>query len=280
MTTRYPGTGIDDSSTLPNPATTDKRNSPSHAGLHDNTNDAIKATQTKLGTGSSTPVINTLMYGTGTGTSAWTQLTSSQLAASLADETGTGLAVFGTTPTLVTPKIDTINESTPGNGTTVGGVNIKSGALVTNNSVVTANIADANVTAPKMNNSGTWNSSWATASWSPTITGFSSSPANGIYMYTQTGKIVDLFITQPTNGTSNATTFTLTLPVTARTIAAAQWVGYGQIVDNGSVPTTPGLITITSAGTTLSVFKDFSGASFTSSGGKRLAGGFIRYEAA
>lgn len=149
MATDYPG-AIDTTSKLPNPAAGNFTNNPTHAGLHDNTNDAVKATQTKLGTGASTPVVSTLLFGTGTGTSAWTQLTSAQLAASLSDETGTGSAVFATTPTLVTPKVDTINENTPSNGTTIGGVNIKSGALNTSNSVVTSNITDGAVTSPKV----------------------------------------------------------------------------------------------------------------------------------
>lgn len=150
MSTRFPATGIDDGTTLPNPASIDKRNSPSHAGLHDNTNDAIKATQTKLGTGSSTPVVNTFLIGTGTGTSSWSQLTSAQVIASVTDETGTGSLVFGTTPTLITPKVDTINESTLNNGVTTAGLNVKAGVLQTSNSVVTANITDNNVTASKL----------------------------------------------------------------------------------------------------------------------------------
>lgn len=134
MATSYPGSV--DTTNLTNPATTDKRNSPSHAGLHANANDAIKAVETKIGTGSSTPVVSTLLFGTGTGTSAWQGLTSAQLAAVLSDETGTGSAVFATTPTLVTPKIDTINESTLNNGVTVGGVNLKGGFV--NGSAITA----------------------------------------------------------------------------------------------------------------------------------------------
>lgn len=148
MATSFPG--AIDTTNLTNPATTDKTNSPSHAGLHANANDAIKAVETKLGTGSSTPATSTLLFGTGAGTSAWQTLTSANLAAALTDETGTGSAVFATTPTLVTPKVDTINENTPGNGVTVAGLNIKSGAITTTNSIVTANITNAAVTAAKL----------------------------------------------------------------------------------------------------------------------------------
>lgn len=149
MSSLYP-VALDDGTSLPNPSVSNKTNNPSLAGQQSNQNDAIKAAETKLGTGSSAPASNTLLLGTGAGTSSWTALTSSQLASVLSDETGTGSAVFATTPTLVTPKVDTINEATGGNGTTIGGVNIKSGALVTSNSVVTANITDSAVTSAKV----------------------------------------------------------------------------------------------------------------------------------
>lgn len=149
MATNFPAS-VDDGTTLPNPTATSKTNNPSLSSGQSNQNDAIKAIETKVGTGSSTPASNTLLRGTGAGTSSWSSLTSSQLAASISDETGTGSAVFATTPTLVTPKVDTINESTSSNGTTIGGVNIKSGALNTSNSVVTANITDNAVTASKL----------------------------------------------------------------------------------------------------------------------------------
>lgn len=52
--------------------------------------------------------------------------------------------------TLTTPLIDTIVEKTSGHGVTVDGLNIKDGKLNTIDSVVTANITDANVTAAKI----------------------------------------------------------------------------------------------------------------------------------
>lgn len=150
MSTRFPATGIDDGTTLPNPAATDKTNNFSHSALHGNTNDAVKAVETKLGTGSSTPANNTFLIGDGAGTSSWSSVTSAQLAARISDETGSGSAVFATTPTLVTPKVDTINESTPANGVTIDGLNIKDSKLNTNDSVVTNNITDGAVTGVKI----------------------------------------------------------------------------------------------------------------------------------
>jgi hypothetical protein len=140
-----------------------------HVALHNFEVNEIIAIATKLGTGASTPSSGSILRGTGSGTSAWGQLdlsadvatfSSATLAGRLTDETGSGAAVFGTSPTLatatltsptlVTPAVDTINESTPANGVTVDGLNIKDSKLNTNNSVVTANITNAAVTADKL----------------------------------------------------------------------------------------------------------------------------------
>jgi hypothetical protein len=149
MASNYPGS-LDNGTTLPDPSSSSTTNSPSHSSMHSNENAAIKAVEAKLGIGSSTPIANSLLTGTGTGTSAWSQVTSSNLAASVTDETGTGSLVFATTPTLLTPKVDTINENTSTNGVTIDGLNIKDNKLNTNDSVVTTNITDGNVTGSKL----------------------------------------------------------------------------------------------------------------------------------
>jgi hypothetical protein len=149
MATNYPG-ALDNSSTLPNPAAGNPTNSPSHAGQHANANDSIKAIEAKVGTGASTPVVNTIFKGTGTGTSAWGNLSSAELLSIMTDETGSGALVFANTPTLITPKTDIINEATATNGVTIDGLNIKDSQLNTNNSVVAANITDASITATKL----------------------------------------------------------------------------------------------------------------------------------
>lgn len=155
MTTRFPATGIDDNTTLPNPTTTSFTSSPSLAGQQGNQNDAIKAVETKLGTGSSTPVANTFLFGTGVGASTWQTLTSAAVLAAVSDETGSGNLVFNTTPTLITPKVDTINESTGGNGVTVAGMNVKAGVIQTSGAVSTAALAAASVTPAKLATGGT-----------------------------------------------------------------------------------------------------------------------------
>lgn len=147
----YPAS-LDNGTSLPNPTSVSTQANPDHASLHSSENAAIIAAETKLGTGASTPASGTLLIGTGAGTSAWSTLTSAQLAAVLSDETGTGSAVFATTPTLVTPKVDTINENTPGNGVTVGGVNLKSGVITTASAVGTTAIATGIQLPDKMKN--------------------------------------------------------------------------------------------------------------------------------
>ena len=149
MATPFPG-ALDDSSTLPNPTATSKTNSPSLSSGQTNQNDSIKAIEAKLGTGASTPSNNTFLIGNGSGSSAFSSLTSAQMAARVSDETGSGSLVFATSPTLVTPSVDTINESTPTNGVTIDGLNLKDSKLNTNNSVVTANITNASVTPDKL----------------------------------------------------------------------------------------------------------------------------------
>jgi hypothetical protein len=60
------------------------------------------------------------------------------------------------TPTIVNPTLttDTVSEYTGANGVTVDGLNIKDGALNTNNSVVTNNITDSAVTFVKTSGIG------------------------------------------------------------------------------------------------------------------------------
>jgi len=70
MPTNYP-TSID---AFTNPATTDYEDTIPHATQHQNHNDSVTAVETKVGTGASTPVANTVLRGTGTGTSSWTQV--------------------------------------------------------------------------------------------------------------------------------------------------------------------------------------------------------------
>lgn len=69
--TNYPG-ALDDSTSLPDPSSSSYTNSPSHAGLHDAENAAIKALEAKVGTGASTPPGGGYIFtSSSNGTSSW-----------------------------------------------------------------------------------------------------------------------------------------------------------------------------------------------------------------
>lgn len=107
--------------------------------------------------------------------------------------------------------------------------------------------------------------------WLPTITGFSANPTGVVYRYKIIGK--DVFITnrQTTNGTSNATTWTMTAPFTAMTLTDGLWAAMGgNTVDNGTGSATPGFVTIATASNTINVLKDSLGTAWTNANGKRF----------
>ncbi len=114
--------------------------------------------------------------------------------------------------------------------------------------------------------------------WTPTITGFSAVPAGGFYRYIQIGKTVTLVIYQGSDGTSNSTSFTISLPVTAATIPGMHWTDTCRIVDN--TISVVGIWDVASGATTVGFGKDAAGNVFTASGGKRCIGAVITYEAA
>lgn len=70
MATSYPG-ALD---TFTNPTSGDTLDSPDHASQHADINDATEALEAKVGTGSSTPTANTVLRGTGVGSSAYGQV--------------------------------------------------------------------------------------------------------------------------------------------------------------------------------------------------------------
>lgn len=94
MATNYP-TSVD---AYTRPLTSDPMNVPSHAGEHDNAYDAVEAIETKLGTGSSTAVANSVLAGTAAGVTAWS--TTPRLA-NIADTGGTTRITIGTAAPMI-----------------------------------------------------------------------------------------------------------------------------------------------------------------------------------
>ena len=115
-------------------------------------------------------------------------------------------------------------------------------------------------------------------SWTPTLTGFSSDPTSSVYKWRAYGQTIKCFIRQGATGTSNATTFTISAPVTAATITNMVWSTAASVTDNGTFLTTPGVVAIITAGTSFSVYKDAALGAFTGSGSKRVYTGNIEYQ--
>jgi len=176
--------------------------------------------------------ISTGVSGLGTGVATFLATPSSaNLLSAMTTKTGTGNLVFATSPTLTTPVL-----GTPSSGTLTS----CTGLLET----------------------GITGSAWT--SWTPTVTGFSStSTTTGTYKVIGSLAIVNITIV----GTSNTTGFTITnLPVTPT--AGALSIGFG--VDNGTVTAVTWGTSASSA--VLTLYKGFSitAASWTSSGSKQF----------
>lgn len=140
------------------------------------------------------------------------------------------------TPTITNPNLqtNTISEFTAANGVTVDGLNIKDGALNTNNSVVTANITDAAVTPAKLiAGSGT---GWTYQTWTPTWTNFSIGNGTISAKYQQTGKNVKFIIEVLFGSTTTiGTSPTFTLPNTSVSyVSNLTALGISEILDNGT----------------------------------------------
>lgn len=107
--------------------------------------------------------------------------------------------------------------------------------------------------------------------FTPTITGFSANPTNTIYQYKVRNTDVILRSRQAANGTSNATTFTMTTPFTALTLTNAAWQSVAiPSIDNGAATSSPGFVQILSATNTINVYKDSAAAAWTNANGKRV----------
>jgi len=156
----------------------------------------------------------------------------------------------------------TTNANLTGNVTSVGNATTIAAGVVTNAMLTT--------TAGDVGGAG--------LAWTPTFTGFSADPS-GVHRYTKVGKFVTLYIRHNTSGTSNATTFTITLPVTAATITNMLWTDTGLLMDNNVGVLGSGLIL--SAGTTMAFFTTaLVAGAFTNSGNKRCSAFQITYEVA
>gem|GEM_PF-3763520 len=101
--------------------------------------------------------------------------------------------------------------------------------------------------------------------------GFSAAPSSPVYRFKVQGKTYHVDYLEGSNGTSNATTFTASIPVAP---AQSYTFPLGTTVDNGAVTTTPGRVVVTSGSTTITFRKDSANAAWTNANGKRAVVSF------
>lgn len=242
-------TSIDDNTTLPNPTSNSFTNNPDHATMHSTENDAIKAVETKIGTGASTSGTSTVLRSSVAGSSVWGKLvltsdvtgtlpaanggtgitslgtgiatllgtpSSANLAAALTDETGTGAAVFANTPTLTTPII---GDAT-GTSLTLGGVAVPT--ISSTSTLSGKSMSGSSNTFTNIPYSGIAATAWST--WTPTFTNWNigtGGSAGTVARYIQIGKFVSFYLnsTLGTTGESVTGGISFTLPVAGNTNA-------------------------------------------------------------
>lgn len=108
---------------------------------------------------------------------------------------------------------------------------------------------------------------WLT--WSPVFGGFSANPSGGIYRYKIYDDRITVAVEQPNAGTSNATSFTITAPITSATVASMIWWSpISRGTDNAAALTTKDQANMGSATQTISLAKASSSSGWTSSSTK------------
>lgn len=125
-------------------------------------------------------------------------------------------------------------------------------------------IANAAITAPYysyMDNPAGYPTHFA---YTPAFTGFTGTVPTGTFRYAIIGKTCWVTIFGDTPGTSNATGFTVGVPIAAVSTSA----GIATTYDNGAWQAAPGRLSITNGLTAITVTKDAAGAAFTGSGNK------------
>lgn len=108
--------------------------------------------------------------------------------------------------------------------------------------------------------------------WVPTLTGFSADPTSTRYLFQIINAYCIVNVRQGGTGTSNATSFTMTPPLTAATISNGLWGTLcWQTFDNSAEQSTPGRAFIASAGSSITIQKTVASGTWTASGGKMVS---------
>lgn len=115
--------------------------------------------------------------------------------------------------------------------------------------------------------------------YTPTSSGFSSVPATPNFRYKINMETVSLIMRQDADGTSNANTYTESIPFVSGDYPSVnfRFVAPCQGRDNSTNTSTPVLAKITENSSVVTLCKDFAETVWTTSGGKRVSGGVISY---
>jgi hypothetical protein len=114
-------------------------------------------------------------------------------------------------------------------------------------------------------------------SWVPTITGYSSAPTGGNYMYQLVGKNAFAWIQEANNGTSNATTLTETMPISPDYTQINFPPSSIFVAQNNSAATTSVVMGLFLATNVLTMYLGGTPTGWTAAGTKRLISGNIVY---
>jgi hypothetical protein len=112
-------------------------------------------------------------------------------------------------------------------------------------------------------------SEWLT--WGPAYTGFTVNPSSPLnyYKVSPDGNWCTVEVVQPNNGTSGATTFTITGPITALALTNAEWNAPIRYTDNGTASSTYGFAQISSASNTINLYTNPNLGAWTNVNGKK-----------
>lgn len=203
-----------------------------HAAQHNLEQTEIVAVATKVGTGSSTPIANTVLTGTGVGTSAWSQVNLTTMVSGILpvanggtginSSTGTGSVVLSSNPSITgggswsgspnfsTPVIADFSNSVHNHQNNAGGGQLVGSSAIVNGSITPNELEDGS------------GSTWVMQSWTPTYGASGAMTFTGVTTtyakYIQIGKLVFFWVaaTGTLGGTIN-TGITFTLPLTSTT---------------------------------------------------------------